>query len=274
MTYATLMVHLELGRSNAGLLRVAGDLARRFEAGIIGIAACQPMPMYYADGYSGAMIEEDRVEMAREIKATEEEFRSVLQGAVADVEWRSTVAFGLVADYLACEARAADLVLTGVATGDMFDASRAVNTGDLLMQAGRPVLVVPLAAETLKLEQVLVGWKETREARRAVVDALPFLKQATRVTIASIASPDDMATSRTQLEDVARWLKRHGVAASALASPASGNDAAALYALAQDQGADLIVAGAYGHTRLREWVLGGVTTDLLLSKDRYSFVSH
>jgi nucleotide-binding universal stress UspA family protein len=274
MTYATLMVHLELARANAGLLRLAGDLAARFDAGIIGIAACQPMPMYYADGYSGDMIELDRAEMAKEIKAAEDEFRSALQGKVANVEWRSTVAFGLVADYLACEARAADLILTGIASGGMFDSSRAVNTGDLLMQAGRPVLVVPLAAEKLKLEQVLVGWKDTREARRAVVDALPFLKQAARVTVAAIASADDMAASRTQLEDVARWLRRHGVAAFALASPASGNDATALYTLAQDQGADLIVAGAYGHTRLREWVLGGVTKDLLLSKDRYSLVSH
>jgi nucleotide-binding universal stress UspA family protein len=274
MTYATLMVHLELGRSNASLLRVASDLARRFEASVIGIAACQPMPMYYADGYSGDMIVQDRAEMAREIKAAEDEFRSVLQDAAADVEWRSTVDFGLVADYLAREARAADLVLTGVASGDMFDSSRAVNTGDLLMQLGRPVLVVPLAAEKLKLEQVLVGWKETREARRAVVDALPFFEQATRVTIASIAAADDMATTRAQLEDVARWLKRHGVAAAALTSPASGNDAAALCALAENQRADLIVAGAYGHARLREWVLGGVTKDLLLSKERYSLVSH
>jgi nucleotide-binding universal stress UspA family protein len=274
MTYATLMVHLELGRSNARLLRVAGDLAQQFEATLIGIAACQPMPMYYAEGYSGDMLEEDRVEMARQIRAAEDEFRTVLHGVVADVEWRSTVAFGLVTDYLACEARAADLILTGVATGDMFDSSRAVNTGDLLMRSGRPVLVVPLAAEKLKLDRVLVGWKETREARRAVVDALPFLKQAARVTVAAIGSADDMATSRTQLDDVARWLKRHGVAASTLASLSNGNDASALYALAQDQGADLIVAGAYGHSRLREWVLGGVTKDLLLSKVRYSLVSH
>jgi nucleotide-binding universal stress UspA family protein len=274
MTYATLMVHLELGRSNTGLLRVAGDLAARFEARVIGVAACQPMPMYYADGYSGDMIEQDRVEMAREIKAAEDEFRRALHGAVTEIEWRSTVAFGLVADYLAAEARAADLVLTGVAHGDMFDASRAVDTGDLVMQVGRPVLIVPLVAEALKLEHVLVAWKDTREARRAVVDALPFLKRVARVTVAAIASADDIATDRTKLEDVARWLKWHGVVASCVASPPTGDDATALYALAQDQGADLIVAGAYGHSRLREWVLGGVTRDLLLSKDRYALVSH
>jgi nucleotide-binding universal stress UspA family protein len=274
MTYATLMVHLELGRSNAGLLRVAGDLAGRFSSAVIGVAACQPMPMYYADGYSGDMIEQDRLEMAREIKVAEDEFRGALQGAVADIEWRSTVSFGLVADYLASEARAADLVLTGVARGDMFDASRAVDTGDLVMRVGRPVLIVPLAAEALKLEHVLVAWKDTREARRAIVDALPFLNRAAQVTLATIAPADDLADDRAQLEDVARWLKWHGVAASCVASPSTGDDATALYALAQDRGADLIVAGAYGHSRLREWVLGGVTRDLLLSKDRYALASH
>jgi nucleotide-binding universal stress UspA family protein len=84
----------------------------------------------------------------------------------------------------------------------------------------------------------------------------------------------DLAAARTQLADVALWLGRHGVTADQVASPSIGDDAEALWALARDLGAELIVAGAYGHSRLREWVLGGVTKNLLLSKDRYSFVSH
>jgi nucleotide-binding universal stress UspA family protein len=73
---------------------------------------------------------------------------------------------------------------------------------------------------------------------------------------------------------VAVWLGRHGVIARQVAVPSRGDDANALCALAQDIGAELTVAGAYGHGRLREWVLGGVTKDLLLSKDRYSLLSH
>jgi nucleotide-binding universal stress UspA family protein len=142
------------------------------------------------------------------------------------------------------------------------------------MQLGRPALVVPTTIHTLKLNHVLVGWKDTREARRATLDALPILKKAARVTIVEIADEKDSSAGRTHLEDVASWLKRHGVSAEQFVSPSSGNDAMRLNTIAQGQGVDLIVAGAYGHSRLREFVLGGVTHDLLLCANRCSFVSH
>lgn len=274
MTYSTLMVHLELGRSNAVLLQVALDFARRFKSEVIGIAGCQPMQMYYAEGYSGDIIAQEQKGIDDEIKSAEAEFRSVLACGVERLGWRSTAAYGPVLDFLAHEARACDLVLTGVARGDAFDSSRAVNTGNLVLQVGRPVLIVPLAARELRLEQVLIGWNDTRESRRAVTDALPLLRQAARVTLGTIAEEEDLAVARARLADVAHWLARHGVAAEQVASPTIGADADALWALGQDLGADLVVAGAYGHTRLREWVLGGVTKNLLLSKDRYSLVSH
>jgi nucleotide-binding universal stress UspA family protein len=275
VTYASLMVHLELGRSNAGLLRIAGDLAQRFHAGVIGVAACQPMPMAYGDGYvSGDLIVQDREEIDKEINEAEAEFRNALQARVGTLQWRSTVMYASLSEHLAREARSADLIITGVASGDLFDASRAVNTGDLVMRAGRPVLLVPAAADSLKLERVIVAWKDTRESRRAAFDALPLLKKAAYVAVVEIAAEEEMAAARTHVEDVVGWLKWHGVEAESLASPSTIDDATGLYAIAQDQGADVLVAGAYGHSRLREWVLGGVTRDLLLSVSRCSLVSH
>jgi len=275
MTYGTLMVHLELGRSNAGLLQIAGDLAERFHAGVIGIAACQPMQLVYGDSFiSGDIYEQDRQELDKEMKAAEAEFRRALQMRAVTLEWRSTVMFTLLSDYLAREARSADLVITGIASGDLFDSSRSVNTGDLVMRAGRPVLVVPAAAGKVKLDRVVVGWKNTREARRAVSDALPLLKGASHVAVVEIAVEEELAAARTQIEDVAGWLNRHGIKAECLTSPSTGDDATALYAMAQDQGADVIVAGAYGHSRLREWALGGVTRDLLLRANWCSLLSH
>lgn len=277
MTYATLMVHLELGHSNAGLLQITGDLAERFHAGVIGIAACQPMQIVYGagEGYvSGDLIEQDREQTEKEIKEAEAEFRSALQTRVETLEWRSTVMFAPLSDYLAREARSADLVITGVASGALLDASRRVNTGDLVMQVGRPVLIVPAAADKLKLERVVVGWKDTRETRRVAFDALPLLKKAAHVAVVEIAAEEELAAARTRLEDVVGWLKRHGVVADSLASPSTGDDVTRLNAIVQEQGADVIVAGAYGHSRLREWVLGGVTRDLLLRADRCSLVSH
>jgi nucleotide-binding universal stress UspA family protein len=277
VTYATLMVHLELGHSNAGLLQITGDLAERFHAGVIGIAACQPMQIVYAEGagyVSGELIEQDREEIEKEIKEAEVEFRSSLQTRVGTLEWRSTVMFASLSDYLAREARSADLVITGVASGALIDASRRVNMGDLVMQVGRPILIVPAAADKLKLERVVIGWKDTREARGATFDALPLLKKAAHVAVVEIATADELAAARRNLEDVVGWLKRHGVVAESLASPSTGDDVTRLNAIVHEQGADVIVAGAYGHSRLREWVLGGVTRDLLLRADRCSLVSH
>jgi nucleotide-binding universal stress UspA family protein len=271
----SLMVHLELGRSNANLLRIAADLAERFDAAVIGVAACQPIQMVYGDGFvSGEMIEQERAEVALEMKKAEAEFRSALSARAAKLTWRSTEVFAPLADYLAREARCADLVVTGVATGDLFDASRAVNTGALVMQVGRPVLIVPAAVTELKLGRVLVGWKDTRETRRAVADALPLLAQATHVAVAEIAIEDEMAEARARVADVAGWLLRHGINAEPVVARATQDDATRLSGLAQEQDADLIVAGAYGHSRLREWALGGVTRDLLLRTDRCSLVSH
>jgi len=124
------------------------------------------------------------------------------------------------------------------------------------------------------VERAIVGWNDTRESRRAIVDALPFLEQAAHVTVAEIADGSELAEVRLRLEDVVEWLKRHGVAARCIAAPSSGDDASRLNAIVEEQGADLIVGAAYGHSRLREWVFGGVTKDLLLNADVCSLVSH
>jgi nucleotide-binding universal stress UspA family protein len=142
------------------------------------------------------------------------------------------------------------------------------------MQVGRPVLVVPTGAKVIALDCVLVAWKDTRETRRAILDALPLLKKAAHVTLAEIAVEDRLALARKHLEEVVVWLGRHGVKAEGAASLSTGEDASQLYAIAKERGADVIVAGAYGHSRLREWVLGGVTRDLLLRADLCAFVSH
>jgi nucleotide-binding universal stress UspA family protein len=275
VSYSTLMVHLELGKPNAGLLAVAGDLAERFHAHVIGIAACQPMQFVYGMGYVSAdFFERDMADLRNESQAAESEFRSALQTRAGSLEWRSTVEFGALSGHIAHEARSSDLIITSVESGGLFEASRLVNTGDLIMQVGRPVLVVPRGAKALALDQVLIAWKDTRESRRAVLDALPLLKKAARVTLAEIAVEDRLPLAHKHLEEVAGWLGRHGVKAEGRASLSTGEDADRLYAIAKEQGADVVVAGAYGHSRLREWVLGGVTRDLLLRADICALVSH
>ena len=274
MTYKTLMAHLELGRSNEGLLKIAGDLAERFDAGVIGIAMCQPMQIVYSEGYiPGDIIGQDREQRDREIATAEAEFRYALPARA--LGWRAAVTQDPLADYLARESRGADLVITGVDhNASLFDNSRHVPIGDVVMQVGRPILVVPTAASGLSFDRVLVGWKDTRETRRAIVDALPFLMTAAHATIVEIAEQKDLDLASERLADVVSWLSRHGVAAEAIARPSEGQDAHHLHALALEHRAGLIVAGAYGHSRVREWVLGGVTRDLLLRAGRCALVSH
>ncbi|MGZ5908303.1 MAG: universal stress protein [Reyranella sp.] len=276
MTYATVMVNLQLGHSNTNLLRIAGDMAERFGARLIGIAAAQPMQIVYGDAYVPAnLIEEDRKQIDSELVAAEAEFRAALKGRINRLEWRSRVTVYSLARYLARQSRSADLVITGVdRDASPFDTTRHVDIGDLVMEAGRPVLIVPAAIAEVKLEHMLVAWKDTREARLAVVNALPMLRGAAHVTVAQIAGEEALGETRAHLAEVVDWLGHHGVAAESLAVAADSDDAAQLGALARDRKADVVVAGAYGHSRLREWALGGVTRDLLLRADRCALVSH
>lgn len=277
MSYATLMVHLELGRSNAALLNVAADLAERSQAGVIGIAACQPlMATAFAGAYvSGEAIELDRVEIESEAKEAQAEFRTLLDGRVADIEWRCVEMATPLADYFAREARGVDVILTAPDRGgSLLPDTRRANIGDLVMQTGRPVIVVLTHAKGLRPEQVLVAWKDSREARRAALDALPLLEMAGHVTVVEVAREEDEAAAGRRLTDVAAWLKRHGILAETLVAPSTGDDVAALAAVARAQHADVVVAGAYGHGRLREWAFGGVTADLLLDPVRCTMLSH
>jgi nucleotide-binding universal stress UspA family protein len=276
VTYKTIMVHLQLRQSNEGALQIAADLAERFHAGVIGIAACQPMQILEGDVYvSGDLIEADQEEIKKEVRAAERAFRKVLGTCAGGIEWRSAVTVVALPGYLANEARGADLIITGREPGaPLFDGTRHVNLGDLAMQAGRPVLVVPPKTDRLAVDHVVVGWKDTRESRRAIADAVPLLIRAAEVSLVEIAGEDDLPAARHRLADVVTWLARHGVVAKPIVTPASGDDAGLLAAIARDRKADLVVAGAYGHSRLKEWAFGGVTRNFLQHADQCLLVSH
>lgn len=276
MGYKTILVHLELGRSNEGLLAIAGSLADRLHADVIGVAACQPIQILYDEAYvSGEIYEEDRKEIKKQTEAAEQQFRKTFSGRAKILDWRTTVCYSPLCDYIADQARAADLVITGTDIGgSMFDSTRRVNIADLVMQAGRPVLIVPSDRTSLELGHIVVGWKGTRESRLAIMEALPLLKLAGQVTVVEIAPTKEVAEDKHYVGDVVAWLKRHGVEATATVIPAKGEDGERLASFAAEKGADLIVAGAYGHSRVKEWALGGVTEDFLLRPNRCVLVAH
>jgi nucleotide-binding universal stress UspA family protein len=176
-------------------------------------------------------------------------------------EWR--VAEGMTAEHVTAAARYADLVVLGQADPEGTGRGAALLLDDAIFYSGRPVLVVPHAGDFADIgRRVLVGWKAGREASRALHDALPLMAGAEKVTVLSVnpgGPPDHLPGAA-----IARHLARHGITAEAArADVAEVGDGDVLLNAAADLGADLLVAGAYGHSRLRELVLGGVTNTLL-----------
>jgi nucleotide-binding universal stress UspA family protein len=274
MSYGTLMVNLDIDQPNKTRLHIAGELAERFEARLIGTAAAdiQP-PLYFMDGQAAEdILDRERAWVSSRIADCETEFRNVLKALGDRIEWRSALEWP--AGFVARNARAGDVVIVGGTTG-RTNPARQLNTAEFVVRAGRPVLVVPQGIEWLRLKTIVVGWKDTREARRAINDALPLLHVAREVIVIElIDSEAETGAAKMRVDDVARWLVGHKINASSITTEALIGVTAQLSIMAQDEGADLVVAGAYGHTRLQEWVFGGVTRELLLQQRHCVLLSH
>jgi nucleotide-binding universal stress UspA family protein len=278
MSYAALMAHMEVGRSNAAVLSTAGHLAEAFGAAITGVAICQPMQIVYGDGFaSGYVIEEDRSQIEEDLQVAEREFRESYASRIDRLDWRGAETFLPLASEVAIQARDVDLIITSAEREPNPMARwRRAKLSDLVMAAGRPILIVPQALGHFRMNEIVLAWKDGPECRRAASNALPLFERARKVTVVECATSGEADAARARLEDVQTWLRRHRVMADirvATTDPGSRQDAAVLVEACLDRGADLVVAGAYGHSRLREWALGGVTRDLLMRGDRCVFLS-
>jgi nucleotide-binding universal stress UspA family protein len=275
MTYVTVIVGLALDRSNHARLEIAGQLAERFGAHVIGITAGEfSPPLYFTTGEQAQkLLDEGQAVIRNRVAEVETQFRAAMQNRAAPVEWRCAEDFPT--RFIVQQARAADIIVVGEDGRDaLSDPFMQANPSDLVMQTGRPLLVVPDTSSWLDLRSVLIAWKDTPEARRATADALPILRKAKDVTVAEIIEDDvNRPAALSGVKDVVGWLSRHGVLASGQVPDECGHAAAQLERIASEVGAGLIVAGAYGHSRLREWVLGGVTKRLVNPSNRCSLLS-
>lgn len=275
MTYATVMVGLSVDQPNEARLEITGQLAERFGAKVIGITAAEFCPpLYFTSGEQAErLVDQGRTAIENRAAELESEFRAAMQNRVTEVEWRCAEDFP--SRYIVQQARAADIIVLGEAGhGAIADPFVQINPGDLVMQAGRPLLIVPDSCSWLDLRSVLVAWKDTAEARRAVADALPLLGKATDVTVVEIVEEQaDRAGALSRVGDVVASLSRHGVRASERVPDQCGEAGTQLDRIASEIGAGVIVAGAYGHSRLREWILGGITRQLVNPSTRCSLLS-
>jgi len=285
MALKDILVHLDGGSRSQARLDLAVGLARTHRAHLIGlfVADLPNMEYYYGAGMPFAVASPEQA-LAR-LRTDATNAAAVLETAFIDRTRRSDVTGewryveGRVPETLALHARYADVAVVGqpnpYETGS--DSNRQAGIVTTLMSSGRPVLAVPFAGDFTGFgEHTLVAWNASREAARAVNDALPLLERAKKVTVLAVNPRHGIGGhGDVPAADIALHLARHGVKAEAAHTVANDiPDGEALLSYAADIGADLIVAGGYGHSRAREMVFGGVTRTLIREMTVPVFLSH
>ncbi len=275
----TIVVHLDSGARCAVRVDLAIALALRHGSRLVGVAPTG-LPDVVLTMRTGVPETLETIELAtaslRELAdaaAREFERRCRIAGVAS---FEAHVEFGESVDTTVGWARCSDLVVAGQTDG----ATRVPGVAhdlpqQLLMTCGAPLLVVPYAGTFTRIGgNVLVGWKDTREAARALRDALPLVAGAVRVHLLEASELPATQASRTSLAAACAWLQAHGLPVHGEHEVDHGDIGDRLLSRAADLGADLIVVGGYGHSRLREWVLGGVTRQLLAQMTVPTLLSH
>ncbi|MEJ0017065.1 MAG: universal stress protein [Acetobacteraceae bacterium] len=282
MALKDILVHLDITSRCATRLEAAARLAVRSNAHLTGLHVIDVPSASYFYGAAMPFIPANPEEIVDRIRAeamvaaepVEAAFRECLRRNSLAGEWR--LVEGSVSATVALHARYADLVVLGQPDpDDPQDADAATVT--TVMTSGRPVLAIPFAGEFPTIgEHVLVAWNASREAARAVNDALPLLTGAKQVTVLAINPQRGVgAHGDVPAADIALHLARHGLKAEAAHTVTNDiSEGEALLSYAADIGADLIVAGAYGHSRAREMVFGGVTRTLIAEMTAPVLLSH
>jgi nucleotide-binding universal stress UspA family protein len=281
MSYKDLLVVLDSDKASRGRMNLAAALAERYAAHLVGL---YPLPIPEAPSHLGyydpALLDpffRELRERAQEVCDKEREaFEHAASLRALSAEWRVAEA-GAESDP-ALHARYVDLTILGQLDPDGGDSELLRPRPEhVTLASGRPILVVPYAGQFETVgRRVLIGWSATREATRAVNDAMPLLIEADVVTVLSIDAregPD--GHGELPGADIALHLARHGVKATVertVSADISAGDV--LLSRAADLGADLLVIGAYGHSRVRELLLGGATRSILQSMTLPVLMSH
>jgi nucleotide-binding universal stress UspA family protein len=278
MSLKDILVHVGISRHRGQSIDVAIRLAQTFDGHL---SALYTMPNVYIPSYvdgqlTTEIIAAQREDFAEQRGKVRRDFEERARKHGVKAEWRE--AEGEAPATAALHARHADLTVVGQLDPDeSLPAAELALPERVLLESGRPVLMVPYAGEFVAIGQrVLVAWNASTQAARAVNDALPLLKRAKSVTILSV-NPRHGNKGHGEIPgaDIALHLARHGVKAEA--THIHADDIAIgdmILSRAADCGADLIVMGAYGHARLREIVLGGATRNLLEHMTAPVLMSH
>jgi nucleotide-binding universal stress UspA family protein len=278
MGYRSIAVHLDATERCAERVAIAARMAAAYQARLIGIAPVGVVEIVSPFAPTGAeiVLADWMAALRAEAERAAARFREVVRdSALRDAE--ALVVEDDVQTALTYHGRQSDLLILGQADpADRHRPSRRRLPDRLALTLGRPVLVVPHAGHFAGVgRRPVIAWQDTREAARAVADALPILKRAEAVKLVSFEStrPVQEATQPVGRE-AESFLRSHGIEAHAVNDRTDIDFGAALLSLACDWDADLIVMGGYGHSAVREWVLGGVTQTVLDSMTVPVLLSH
>jgi len=283
MTLKTILVHLNHEERLSELIAVATAIARQAEAHVIGLYVMPPLftPSDLIVPMGPEIFEQQVAAHETQAARTKTVFERLTTGEPFVAEWRvhgdARSAYDDIAVGVIAEARAAELVIVSQATGDKDPLVLVEVAERVALESGRPVLVVPVAWSPRAFgTKVAIAWNDSREAARAAFDALPLLRAAKQVQIISIAETID-GTDRPEIPaaEIAATLARHGLNIDVKTIPSDGRHAGnTLLSCVAKEGADLLVMGAYGHSRLREFILGGATRDVLKNMTVPILLSH
>ena len=267
MSYKRIMVPVN-GVDDAGhALGLAFDLGKRFGGEVMGIhAAAETSSIlpYMGESMSGAMVENmiTALDSAADahLKAARAAFAAAQQ-ASGSVAGQLAVHRGLEDDVLTRHGRLADLVIVP-RPASKTALSESPTMQAAIMDTGRPVLVAPPGQAKALGGKILVAWNGSPQAARALAAALPLLREAEAITLLHIEEGSGGAPT---VEDAVEYLAAHGCLARAVSQPRGHHPVAdALLLAAMNEGADLLVMGAYTHKRIRELIFGGATLEALL----------
>jgi nucleotide-binding universal stress UspA family protein len=285
MTIRDLLVHLDASPRSEVRLRIASDLAKRFDAHLTAIYTAEmtasshyiaQMPSMFDSPVPDDLLARTALDAPlREAELAEQRYFEQVKPVGIDASW--LVGEGSAAEIVADNACYADLAIVG-----QWDPRRHAQKdvekipAVTLLSAGRPVLVVPYTGDFATVgRRVLIAWKKSREAARAVNDAIPFLQKAEIVTLLTINSSAASNDGNDSVQRVTEHLMRHGVKATVERVTLKDiPDATILLNSASDLASDLIVAGGYSHSRVREAAFGGVTRSLLTEMVAPVLLSH
>ncbi len=266
MQYQDILVHIDDGEAMPGRLAVAVELAERFGAHLTGVYVDPglALPTLIDVPISPNLVEALEDEHRERCERAEQQFRKALDASDVSNEWR--LARGELASTLSRHARYTDLVILGQEGAEDQKMVIGGLPDSVVLTCGRPALMVPyVGVRSPPGKRVIVAWNGSREAARAVNDALPFLVAADKVDVMCVnADHGEEDDADLPGADLCLHLARHGVKAEAQVLMADDLEIGdLLLSRAADRSADFIVMGAYGHARWREVVLGGVTRQLL-----------